>query len=107
MAESLLSENQLDDTTKPPVRNKTIREGGLVPLGAKIYDAELAYAGALTRRGVRGNILRCWFPDSHRGQKREHGHYEFEHSNLKQSVAAPATVSGEPASNGHWETGKA
>jgi len=22
-------------------------------------------------------------------------------------VAAPATVSGEPASNGHWETGKA
>ena len=66
------------------------------------------WRGRLTCLGVQGNILRCWFPDSNRGRKREHGHDKFEHSNLSPSVAAPATVSGELSVHyGHWVTGKA
>src|SRR4029077_5224453 len=83
---------QADDT------RKTICDLLLVPGNNKIVKGELAgpiWRGRLTRLGVQGNILRCWFPDSNRGRKREHGHDKFEHSNLTPSVAAPATVSGE------------
>src|SRR5215470_481257 len=37
MAEFLLSEHQLHNTTKPPVQNKTNREGGLVLLGIEKF----------------------------------------------------------------------
>src|SRR6476660_4250696 len=65
-------------------------------------------ARGLTCPHVQENILPCWFPGGFRGRKREHGPYTFAPSNLQNSVAAPATVSGEPqAQHGHWETGKA
>ena len=46
-------------------------------------------------------------PEFHLGRKREHRHDKFEPSNSEDSVAAPATVSGEPGPYSHWETGKA
>ena len=47
----------------------------------------------LTPLTGQGSIRMCWFPGANRGGKREHGD-----CTLQQSVAAPATVSGEFAS---------
>jgi hypothetical protein len=47
----------------------------------------------LTPLQGQGSIRMCWFPGANRGGKREHGD-----CTLQQSVAAPATVSGESAS---------
>ena len=48
-------------------------------------------------------LAACWFPGSLRGGKREHGS-----AFALSTVAAPATVSGEPVVRvSHWETGKA
>ena len=60
----------------------------------------------LTELGGRESISTCWFSGVSRGGKREHGGCTSIRLTSQQSVAAPATVSGEPASKrplGNWE----